>query len=149
MRSLSTSCLFLSTPCMKTIHYVTQTQSNKKLNPKISQAFKHSVDLGFLPFFIRVSTVWKSHWLFKYLRNSAVFSCKPLPSNPNGLMHDDHRYKLFAGSGLGSSCQSLSTASLGALKKNNSPSLKSACTFTGVWSRMNETSERGRLCFPS
>ena len=114
------SCLFLSTPCIK-IHYVMQTQSNKKLNPKISQAFKCCIDLGFLPFFIRVSTVWKSPWLFKHLRNGVVLSCKPLPSNPKGLTHHDHRYKLFAGSDLGSSCQCLSTASLGALKGKQQP----------------------------
>lgn len=120
MRSLRTLSLFLSTPCIK-IHYMMQTQSNKKLNPKISQAYKCCIYLGFLPFFIRMSTDWKSLWLFNHLRNGAVLSCKPLPSYPKGLMHDAHRYKLFAGSDLGTSCQCLSTASLGSLKGKQQP----------------------------
>lgn len=51
-RSLNTSCLCLSIPCIK-ILYVTQTQSDEKLNPKMSQAPACCIDLGFLPFFIK------------------------------------------------------------------------------------------------
>lgn len=98
-----------------------QTQSNKKLNPKISQAYKHCNDLGFLRLFIGLNMAWKLHWLFKHPRKSAVLFCKPLPSNPRGLKHHDHRYRLFFGSDLGSSCQCLSAASLGALKGKQQP----------------------------
>lgn len=82
-----------------------QTQSNKKLNPKISWVYKHCNDLGFLRLFIGLNMAWKLHWLFKRPRKSAVLFYKPLPSNPRGLKHHDHRYRLFFGSDLGSSCQ--------------------------------------------
>lgn len=84
----------------------------------------------------------------KQLRKGAVLSCEPSPSSPKDLMHHGHRYRLFAGSDLRRRCQCLSAASLGHSKENNSPSLKAACTFTGIWRKMNETSERGCLFFP-
>lgn len=124
-----------------------QTQSNKKLTPKISQAFDVALTWDPCPF-PSERALFGSHPAFSSTWEMVlcfpVSLCLQIP-------------ELWCIMTIGTDCLLAQTWGVAAnvyqqplwahSKENNSPSLKSARTFTGVWSRMNETSERGRLFF--